>query len=100
MVPKVASNLLDLQGQTFHLVSLSWELDFEINLTLKGNYVIHFRPMAHFSQMGLEGSIKPNKSKLVLGTRTPPMPTGKSLSEALIFASTNPKYDGRLFIKL
>ena len=26
--------------------------------------------------------------------------TGKSLSEALIFASTNPKYDGRLFIEL
>ena len=26
--------------------------------------------------------------------------TGKSLSEALIFASTNPQYDGRLFIEL
>ena len=26
--------------------------------------------------------------------------TGKSLSEALIFASTNPQYDDRLFIKL
>ena len=26
--------------------------------------------------------------------------TGKSLSEALFFASTNPKYDDRLFIKL
>ena len=26
--------------------------------------------------------------------------TGKSLSEAFIFASTNPKYDGRLFIEL
>ena len=26
--------------------------------------------------------------------------TGKSLSEALIFASTNPKYDNRLFIEL
>jgi hypothetical protein len=26
--------------------------------------------------------------------------TGKSLSEALIFASTNPKYDKRLFIDL
>ena len=26
--------------------------------------------------------------------------TGKSLSEALIFASTNPKYDDRLFIEL
>ena len=26
--------------------------------------------------------------------------TGKSLSEALIFASTNPKYDERLFIEL
>ena len=26
--------------------------------------------------------------------------TGKSLSEALIFASTNPLYDGRLFIEL
>ena len=25
---------------------------------------------------------------------------GKSLSEALIFASTNPQYDGRLFIEL
>ena len=25
--------------------------------------------------------------------------TGKSLSEALIFASTNPQYDGRLFIE-
>ena len=26
--------------------------------------------------------------------------TGKSFSEALIFASTNPKYDKRLFIEL
>ena len=26
--------------------------------------------------------------------------TGKSLSEALIYASTNPQYDNRLFIKL
>jgi hypothetical protein len=26
--------------------------------------------------------------------------TGKSLSEALIFASTNPQYEGRLFIEL
>ena len=26
--------------------------------------------------------------------------TGKSLSEALIFVSTNPQYDDRLFIKL
>ena len=26
--------------------------------------------------------------------------TGKSLSEALTFASTNPKYDDRLFIEL
>ena len=26
--------------------------------------------------------------------------TGKSLSEALVFASTNPQYDGRLFIEL
>ena len=26
--------------------------------------------------------------------------TGKSLSEALIFASTNPRYDNRLFIEL
>ena len=26
--------------------------------------------------------------------------TGKSLSEALIFASTNPQYDNRLFIEL
>jgi len=25
---------------------------------------------------------------------------GKSLSEALIFASANPQYDGRLFIEL
>ena len=31
---------------------------------------------------------------------TPPsMSTGKSLSEALIFASTNPRYDNRLFMK-
>ena len=28
------------------------------------------------------------------------MCTGKSLSEALIFASTNPQYDDRLFIEL
>ena len=28
------------------------------------------------------------------------MATGKSLSEALIFASTNPQYDDRLFIEL
>ena len=28
------------------------------------------------------------------------MSTGKSLSEALIFASTNPQYDDRLFIEL
>ena len=26
--------------------------------------------------------------------------TGKSMSEALIFASTNPQYDNRLFIEL
>ena len=26
--------------------------------------------------------------------------TGKSLSEALIFASTNPQYDNRLFIEI
>ena len=26
--------------------------------------------------------------------------TGKSLSEALIFASTNPQYDNRLFMKI
>ena len=26
--------------------------------------------------------------------------TGKSLSEALLFASTNPQYDDRLFIEL
>ena len=26
--------------------------------------------------------------------------TGKSISEALIFASTNPQYDNRLFIEL
>ena len=26
--------------------------------------------------------------------------TGKSMSEALIFASTNPQYDDRLFIEL
>ena len=26
--------------------------------------------------------------------------TGKSLSEALIFASTNPQYDDRMFIEL
>ena len=26
--------------------------------------------------------------------------TGKSLSEALIFASTNPQYDNRLFLEL
>ena len=29
-----------------------------------------------------------------------PRITGKSLSETLIFASTNPQYDDRLFIKL
>ena len=29
-----------------------------------------------------------------------PLSTGKSLSEALIFASTNPQYDDRLFIEL
>ena len=28
------------------------------------------------------------------------MLTGKSMSEALIFASTNPKYDNRMFIEL
>ena len=31
---------------------------------------------------------------------TPLYGTGKSLSEALIFASTNPQYDNRLFIEL
>ena len=31
---------------------------------------------------------------------TGPLSTGKSLSEALIFASTNPHYDNRLFIEL
>jgi uncharacterized protein (DUF934 family) len=30
----------------------------------------------------------------------PNFSTGKSLSEALIFASTNPQYDDRLFIEL
>ena len=36
------------------------------------------------------------------GVRTPFLAslTGKSLSEALIFASTNPQYDNRLFIEL
>jgi hypothetical protein len=37
-------------------------------------------------------------------TSSPELPhslsTGKSLSEALIFASTNPQYDDRLFIEL
>ena len=29
-----------------------------------------------------------------------PIHTGKSLSEALVFASTNPQYENRLFIEL
>ena len=33
-------------------------------------------------------------------TWAPTFDTGKSLSEALIFASTNPQYDNRLFIEL
>ena len=32
--------------------------------------------------------------------RTAMLRSGKSLSEALIFASTNPQYDDRLFIEL
>ena len=32
--------------------------------------------------------------------RKKPAATGKSLSEALIFASTNPQYNDRLFIEL
>ena len=38
----------------------------------------------------LDSKFDPNKEKTV--------GTGKSLSEALIFASTNPQYDNRLFI--
>ena len=34
------------------------------------------------------------------GIKNFPTVTGKSLSEALIFASTNPQYDDRLFIEL
>ena len=35
------------------------------------------------------------------GSCESPLPdTGKSLSEVLIFASTNPQYDNRLFIEL
>ena len=33
-------------------------------------------------------------------THSSSISTGKSLSEALIFASTNPQYDDRLFIEL
>ena len=35
-----------------------------------------------------------------LKTKLRKVHTGKSLSEALIFASTNPQYDNRLFIEL
>ena len=35
-----------------------------------------------------------------LGKKRKDMNTGKSLSEALIFASTNPQYDDKLFIEL
>ena len=40
------------------------------------------------------------KSKIWHFTKMPHLRTGKSLSEALIFASTNPQYDDRLFIEL
>ena len=40
----------------------------------------------------LDSQLYPKKEKTV--------GTGKSLSEALIFASTNPQYDNRLFIEL
>ena len=35
-----------------------------------------------------------------MGGKTADLATGKSLSEALIFASTNPQFDDRLFIEL
>ena len=49
--------------------------------------------------------LKPNCSKKPTFEITSVSPvsilsTGKSLSEALIFASTNPQYDNRLFIEL
>ena len=41
-----------------------------------------------------------DKMSWFLGAMTKNFDTGKSLSEALIFASTNPQYDDRLFIEL
>ena len=40
------------------------------------------------------------KSYAELKNQIKSLDTGKSLSEALIFASTNPQYDDRLFIEL
>ena len=37
---------------------------------------------------------------VIFSSINPNIHTGKSLSEALIFASTNPQYDNRLFIEL
>ena len=47
----------------------------------------------------------PTNQKVIQGDEIIPskgfgVVTGKSLSEALIFASTNPQYDNRLFIEL
>ena len=47
----------------------------------------------------LEKILQNLAKKTVVTSQSPPS-TGKSLSEALIFASTNPQYDKRLFIEL
>ena len=51
------------------------------------------------SDITMQNSILHHKF-LYCSTTKKALRTGKSLSEALIFASTNPQYDDRLFIEL
>ena len=48
------------------------------------------------SKKDINISTNPKSTKIITNGKV----TGKSLSEALIFASTNPQYDTRLFIDL
>ena len=52
----------------------------------------------HLISKGLNSSKKTDENNSTWGIIV--LSTGKFLSEALIFASTNPQYDDRLFIEL
>ena len=66
----------------------------------------HFFPMNFYKHWGFDTLFNDQISKNKITTITQPgnfflrSITAKSLSEALIFASTNPQYDDRLFIEL